>query len=194
MKKRLTLLLACLVFAGNLFAQQHLSFKGVPIDGTREYYTDTMIKSGFYYGGTTQGGIAFLGGDFAGYTDCLIAIYTLKNINLVRRVAVFFPDKNSWSAVLSDYEHLKAMLTEKYGTPSDSQEKFTGYVGDMKNSLIMSALKENKYVWYTTFTTELGDIKLSIMAGSKRDTAMVRLSYTDKANSEKARNNAMDDL
>lgn len=194
MKHHLPLFLACLVFAGNLFAQQHLSFKGVPINGTREYYTDTLIKSGFYYQGTTHSGISLLGGDFAGYEDCLIGVYTLKNLNLVNRVAVFFPDRDTWSAVLGDYEHLKTMLTEKYGTPADSQEKFTGYIGDNKNSLIMSALKNNKYVWYTTFTTELGDIKLSIMAGSKHDTAMVRLTYTDKANSEKVRSAAIDDL
>lgn len=95
--------------------------------------------------------------------------------------------------MLTDYENLKAMLTEKYGTPSDSQEKFTNHVGD-NNGLIMYALKDDEYVWYTTFTTELGDIELSIMAGTKSHTAMVRLSYHDKANSEKVRNAAMDDL
>ncbi len=49
-------------------------------------------------------------------------------------------------------------------------------------------------MWYTTFTTELGDIELSIMSGTKYNTAMVRLSYYDKANSEKVRSAAMDDL
>ena len=88
----------------------------------------------------------------------------------------------------------KAMLTEKYDTPSDSQEKFTGYVGDNHNGLIMHALKAGEYVWYTTFTTELGDIELSIMAGTEYDTACVRLSYYDKANAEKVRNAAIDDL
>ena len=96
--------------------------------------------------------------------------------------------------MLGDYETLKAMLTEKYGTPSDSQEKFTGYVGDNHNGLIMHALKAGEYVWYTTFTTELGDIELSIMAGTEHDTACVRLSYYDKANAEKVRNAAIDDL
>lgn len=113
---------------------------------------------------------------------------------MVSRIAVLFPNKDTWSAVLGDYEHLKAMLTEKYGTPSYSQEKFTGYVGDYDNNLVMHALKDDEYVWYTIFTTELGDIELSIMAGTKYNTAMVRLSYYDKANSEKVRNAAMDDL
>ena len=86
------------------------------------------------------------------------------------------------------------MLTVKYGTPSDSQEKFTGYIGDYDNYLVMHALKDGEYVWYTTFTTELGDIELTIISGIEYNTACVRLSYYDKANSEKVRSAAMDDL
>lgn len=193
MKKHLTLFLACLVFAGNVFAQQHLSFKGVPINGTLKEYTDAMVKAGFHYE-LTQDGTALLTGDFAGYKNCTVGVSTLKNLDVVSRIAVLFPNKDTWSAVLANYETLKAMLTEKYGTPSYSQEKFTGYVGDYDNNLVMHALKDDEYVWYTIFTTELGDIELSIMAGTKYNTAMVRLSYYDKANSEKVRNAAMDDL
>ena len=151
-----------------------------------------MVKAGFHYEGT-QDGIAILSGDFAGYKGCMVGVSTLKNLDVVSRIAVLFPNKDTWSAVLIDYETLKAMLTEKYGTPSDSKEKFTSYVGD-SNDLMMLALKEGEYVWYTTFTTELGDIELTIMSGTEYDTAMVRLSYHDKANSEKVRNAAMDDL
>ena len=193
MKKHITLFLACLVFAGNLFAQQHLSFKGVPINGTLKSYTDAMVKAGFHYE-LTQDGTALLTGDFAGYKGCTVGVSTLKNLDVVSRIAVLFPEKETWSAVLGDYEHLKNMLTVKYGTPSDSQEKFTGYIGDYDNYLVMHALKDGEYVWYTTFTTELGDIELSIMSGTKYNTAMVRLSYYDKANSEKVRSAAMDDL
>ena len=193
MKKHLTLFLACLAFAGNIFAQQHLSFKGVPINGTLKSYTDAMVKAGFHYE-LTQDGTALLTGDFAGYKNCIVGVSTLKNLDVVSHIAVLFPDKDTWSAVLNDYETLKAMLTEKYGTPSDSKEKFTGYVGDYDNGLVMHALKEGEYIWYTMFTTELGDIELSLMAGTKYNTGCVRLSYYDKANHEKVRNAAMDDL
>ena len=193
MKKHLALLIACLMFAGNIFAQQHLSFKGVPIDGTLKSYTDAMVKAGFHYE-LTQDGVALLTGDFAGYKGCTVGVSTLKNLDVVSHIAVLFPDKDTWSAVLSDYEHLKAMLTEKYGTPSDYREKFSGYIGDNDNYFIMEALKEGKYEWYTTFSTELGDIELSVMEGIEYHTGKVRLSYHDKANSEKVRNAAMDDL
>ena len=193
MKKHLTILLACLLFAGTTFAQQHLSFKGVPIDGTLKAYTDAMVKAGFHYEGT-QDGISLLTGDFAGYKNCIVGVSTLKNCDVVNRIAVLFPDRDTWSSLLGDYEHLKEMLTEKYGTPTDSKEKFTRYVGDDENGLIMLAIKDGEYVWYTTFTTELGEIELSLVEGTKYQTAKVRLLYSDKANSDKVRKAAMDDL
>lgn len=192
--KKLVFFLTCLFIAGTAFSQQnHLKFKGVPIDGTLKSYTEAMVKAGFTHEGT-QDGYAVLSGDFAGYKGCVIGVSTLKNCDVVSHIAVLFPDKGTWSAVLNDYETLKAMLTEKYGTPSDSKEKFTGHIGNYDNSFVMSALKDGEYKWHTVFTTELGNIELSILAGTKYNTGCVRLSYFDKANSEKVRNAAMDDL
>ena len=193
MKKHLALFIACLVFAGNLFAQQHLSFKGVPINGTLQEYTNAMVKAGFHYE-ITQDGVSLLTGDFAGYKNCTIGVSTLKNLDVVSHIAVLFPNRETWSAVLGDYENLKTMLTKKYGYPTDSKEIFTGHIGDYDNFFVMEALKEDKYEWYTVFSTELGDIELSILSGTVYHTAAVRLSYYDKANSEKVRSSAMDDL
>lgn len=193
MKKHLILFLACFIFAGNLFAQQHLSFKGVPINGTLKEYTDAMVKAGFHYE-LTQNGVSLLTGDFAGYKNCTIGVSTLKNCDVVSHIAVIFPNKETWSAVLNDYETLKSMLTQKYGYPSDSKEKFSDYTGNYDNYFVMQAIKEDKYEWYTVFSTELGDIELSIIEGTKYHTAAVRLSYYDKANSDKVRQSAMDDL
>lgn len=186
-------LLACLLFSGTIFAQQHLSFKGVPIDGTLKSYTDAMVKAGFRYEGT-QDGISLLTGDFAGFRNCIVGVSTLKNCDVVNRIAVLFPDRDTWSSLLSDYEHLKEMLNEKYGTPTDSKEKFTGYVGNNDNSFIMKAIKDGEYVWYTTFTTELGEVELSLVEGTDFLTGKVKLLYSDKANSDKVRKAAMDDL
>ena len=58
----------------------------------------------------------------------------------------------------------------------------------------MHALKEEKYEWYTSFSTELGTIKLTISEGEKYSTGRVVLIYMDKANAEKVRSAAMDDL
>lgn len=172
--------------------QQHLTFKGVPIDGTIKEYTNTMIKAGFHYKGTNNG-VSMLTGDFAGYKDCMIHVATLSNCDVVSHIAVLFPDRDTWSSLLNDYEKLKAMLTTKYGTPKHCSERFTGYVGSSDN-LKLLALDSGEYEWYTVFSTEFGDIELSLEKGSSYSTGAVCLSYFDKINSEKVFNSAMDDL
>lgn len=195
MKKHLTLFLACLMFAGTVFAQQHLSFKGVPIDGTLKSYTDAMIKAGFHYEGT-QDGMSLLSGDFAGFKNCYVGVYTLKNVDVVSHIAVIFPERDTWPLLSRDYEQLKEMLTEKYGTPTESVEKFTGYAKNSDDNYeVMHDLREDQYEWYSTFTTDLGDIKLTLSKGAvKFNTGSVVLIYSDKTNSEKVRSAAMDDL
>ncbi len=191
MKKHITLLIACLVFAGNLFAQQHLSFKGVPINGTLQEYTNAMVKAGFDCEGS-QGGVSILSGDFAGYKGCSVRVSTLKNCDVVSFITVTFRGSMVWSSVLNDYNTLKAMLTEKYGKPSDTKENLPAVANpDYDNFIVMRELGEGKYSWCSIFSSELGDIVLSIV---NHDGMSVRLAYHDKANSEKVRNAAMDDL
>ena len=110
------------------FAQssEHLKFKGVPIDGTLNEYVSKMKQAGFQLVGTDDG-VALLEGEFAGYRGCLIAVSTLKSVNVVNTIGVVFPARENWSSLEGDYEHLKSMLTEKYGEPSDVVEKFQGY-------------------------------------------------------------------
>lgn len=190
MKKTL-LLLSFLSMLSLGIAQQHLTFKGVPIDGTLKEYTNAMIKAGFQFEGT-ENGLSILSGDFAGYKDCIIGVSTLSNCDVVSHIAVLFPAKETWTLLQNDYEQLKAMLTKKYGKPYLHSEKFTGYVGS--DNLKMLALHSGEYEWYTVFSTDLGDIELSLVEGTDYETGMVRLSYYDKINSEKVLNSAMDDL
>lgn len=73
----------------------HLTFKGVPIDGTLKEYIAAMKKAGFNYKGTTNDGSAILTGDFAGYKNCSIEVSTLNNCDVVNRITVIFSDKNT---------------------------------------------------------------------------------------------------
>jgi len=72
-------------------ASEHLSFKGVPIDGTLNEYVSKMKQSGFTHLGT-ENGVAILKGDFAGYKDCHIGVSTLKQKDLVYKIGVLFPE------------------------------------------------------------------------------------------------------
>lgn len=96
------------------------------IDGTLNEYVTKMKQAGFTHIGT-QDGTAILKGDFAGFKGCTIGVATLKTTNKVNTIGVIFPEQDDWDSLENNYTHLKSMLTEKYGEPSDCVETFQGY-------------------------------------------------------------------
>ncbi|WKK59304.1 hypothetical protein [Sphingobacterium sp. BN32] len=176
------------------FAQtsEHLSFKGVPIDGTLDEYVSKMKKSGFSHL-ATEDGIAILKGDFAGYKDCTVGVSTLKQQDLVHKIAVIFPDKDTWSRLSTNYFDLKQMLTEKYGKPSDVVEKFDGNSQPRDDNSKMYEVKFDRCKYYSIWETDAGEIQLSIDHNSVTS-CFVKLAYFDKINSAKIKAKAIDDL
>ena len=173
---------------------EHLTFKGVPIDGTLAQYVTNMIDVGFEYLGE-QHNIALLKGQFAGFNDCIIRVSELKLTNIVGSVDVIFPKYDDSHSLTGDYEKFKSMLIEKYGEPADAKEKQLTLI--FSNSTVNSIdsfyqKKLNKYTWYTTFKTPKGEIVLSIQNDEGQSYLVLR--YFDKINSDIARSAAMEDL
>lgn len=189
MKKLFTLIICCFLF-GNIFAQ-HLTFKGVPIDGTLQSFVQKMKEAGFQYE-ATENGSTILSGDFAGYKGCYVVVYTLQNKDLVSKIIAIFPEKDTWSDLVANYENLKDMLTEKYGAPSDQIERFNTTVYDDWDRI--HAICDGEADWFSVFSTELGNLYLTFSKAPKPETASVLLIYSDKTNSDIIRQNAIDDL
>ncbi len=173
-------------------AQGHLSFKGVPIDGSLNEYVNKMKQAGFVHLGT-QDGTAILSGDFAGFKNCTIGVSALKSTNLVNTIVVVFPDSDSWSTLEGSYNALKDMLTQKYGAPAEDVAEFQGYSKPRDDNDKLHELRMDRCVWYTTFRTNLGNIELSLGHQSVRS-CFVRLQYWDRTNTDAVRQQAMDDL
>lgn len=192
--KKIVVTLFLLMSFTLIFAQssEHLKFKGVPIDGTLNEYVSKMKQAGFQLVGTDDG-VALLEGEFAGYRGCLIGVSTLKSVNVVNTIGVVFPARDNWSSLEGDYEHLKSMLTEKYGEPSDVVEKFQGYGDPQTDQEKWINIMTDNYTWYTIFETENGDIQLSLEKGDYGE-YFVLLKYFDKINTEAVRSAAMEDL
>lgn len=177
------------------FAQtdsQHLSFKGVPIDGTLDEYVQTMKQKGFDYIGTEEG-IAILTGDFTAYKGCTLYVATLKQKDLVSKITVISPNCETWTTLANNYFSLKEMLTEKYGKPADVTEKFRSYSEPRDDNDRMYNVKMDRCKYVTTFETPKGDIQLSIGHNSVMS-CYVLLSYFDKINGDVIRAKAMEDL
>ena len=178
------------------FAQtsEHMSFKGVPIDGTLNEYVTKMKQCGFECSGT-DGGIAVLKGDFAGYKNCYIKVSTLNQIDLVYKIRVTFPDQDTWSSLFANYSDLKQMLTEKYAKPTDVVEIFdvSPFPPPINDDEKMLVVKRDKCKYSALWKTNNGEIHLFIDHFGL-SSCFVRLFYLDKTNSAIIKEKAKEDL
>ena len=170
---------------------EHLTFKGVPVDGSLSEFVAKMKNVGFSYFGENDG-IAIMKGDFAGYRECEIFVLPYKPTQKVSMVVVLFAAEDNWGGLERQYNSLKTMLTLKYGEPAEVVEEFQGYQPDTNNSK-MHKLTMDQCAWGSLFSTQAGDIELSI---AKQDyiTGRVTLLYRDRINTEAVMQQAIDDL
>lgn len=185
-------LMLCYIASVAQNANEHLTFKGVPIDGTLNEYVLKMQSAGFLYLGS-QDETAILKGDFAGFKGCLICVSTLNNSDIVNTISVIFPKKDDWSSLEENYKYLKNMLKEKYGKPSKCVEEFQGDVFPRSNSDKLLNLKMDRCTYVTIFETSKGNIQLSLES-QEYTSHFVKLQYWDKINTDVVRANAIDDL
>jgi len=171
---------------------EHLSFKGVQIDGKLDEYVSKMKQNGFTHLGTEKG-IAILNGDFAGYKNCNVGVSTLSSNDLVYKISVLLPEQDKWSGLSSNYFELKQMLIEKYGNPKDVVEKFDGNSEPKDDKSKMYQVMFDRCKYYSIWKTEKGEIQLSIDR-SDASSCNVKLLYVDKINGDKIKAKAKDDL
>ena len=192
MKKILISLIVSLM-ALTSFAQAdslHLSFKGVPIDGTYRSFTSKLKQKGFTQDPTEP---RFLLGNFAGYADCKIVTSYDENKDLVYGVGVVFQETNSWQILYSNYSNLKTMLTTKYGEPYQESEEFQHpYSADDDNSKIYE-VKMGRSNYKTVFANKKGQIVLQITQVENL-ICYVSLIYVDNVNTMAIHGDAIDDL
>lgn len=187
--RKLLFTLAFALMAMVTFAQgDHMTFKGIPMQGPLNAFVQKLKGKGFTPMETTTEN-AILKGKFATYDDCLVFVYT-ENGN-VSSVAVMFPEQETWSTITAKYYSLKDILTEKYGTP-ETVERFSD--GDPGSDYFrFRAILHDECFYKSEFTTKNGSIFLS-MIKVNYNTASVFIKYYDNKNEEAARKTMMDDL
>ncbi len=160
--------------------RQHLTFKGIPIDGTPEEFGRKLEAVGFEYNYKSQGSYLYKGGSFAGYSDCEVIVKAYDN--LVYEVVVLLPIKYQWSHLYGDYSSLVYSLTKKYGEPIYKTEEFVNtprYIDISDDNDKYSEVKDNHCNYYCAFRDTPGwgyngTIHIEIKA-----TGRVGLHYTD---------------
>lgn len=177
----------------------HMKFKGVPIDGTLKLFVERMKRKGFEevrqgsFLGSSESLSGVLRGDFADYTDCLVYVETLDQKDLVARIIVAFPIQDKWEYLYGDYKRLKDMLSQKYGKPYQCVEKFQNNYGlPMDDNDRMDAVGMDRCKYESRFRSDKGEILLRIEHDSFE--CFVALAYKDRINCEAVEKHALNDL
>ncbi|MBP8935840.1 MAG: hypothetical protein KBG68_09140 [Prevotella sp.] len=188
--KHVVLILMLSVFVGFCPAQNsHMKFKGIPMDGTLQSFTNKLKDIGFSSLGI-QDGVSLLTGDFGGYKKCTIGAVADRN-GMICKVTVIFPAMEKWSELEECYNMYKSMLSEKYDKPYYCEEKFQSNNANddntKKHELVM-----NRCNYVSLFSGDNGEIELRILHQTTE--CSVVLAYYDNTNQEKLKQQIMDDL
>ncbi|MBD5257573.1 MAG: hypothetical protein HDS52_02630 [Barnesiella sp.] len=176
----------------NTSNSNHLTFKGVPIDGTLDDFVSEMEKAGFTYV-AEENGATILQGDFASFKKCNIYVATLHGIDIVNAITVIIPCGDDWSDIERKYRLLNELLTEKYGEPAENTEEFHSRLTPRTNQDKLIALASDNCDFKTVYDTPKGKITI-FMDFEYGLGAFLNLKYSDKINSDNLRSKVIDDL
>ena len=188
--KKAILFLFVLLTSG-VMAQRNMTFKGVEIDGPVDKFVKALEVEGFVRE-REEDGVVVMIGDFAGYSDCEIAVISSEEGGGVDAVGVMFHEREEWPVIEVDYNSLKSMLTMKYGKPYPVVEEFKGRTFD-DNKIKFTFLISDRCEWISTFEMDRGRIEL-FMQQTDENKAAVILKYYDYKNTEVTSSSIMDDL
>ena len=174
-------------------ANEHLKFMGIPINGTLESFTQKLATKKIKSIQAAEG-VGLLNGTFAGKMNCNIFVATVPNRNIVSKVVVCLPPRETWAWLESDYNEFKQMLTSKYGEPLQHSETFKAGSYTSSDALKMSSLRGGKCEYYVGWKLNEGVILLEIISIESPSSCLVRLSYYDAINSKLEETSKQDDL
>ena len=138
--------------------REHLSFKGIPLNGNINNFCQKLKEKGFTQCGS-EGNIRIFKGTFTGRA-ATIGVASTENGKDVFSIIVLFPETGNWIDLTNTYEHYKDLYTEKYGDPSECT-KFN-YRPLEDNITKIADVRPGAIVCGAIFTSPSGLIQLSI--------------------------------
>ncbi|MBQ1931944.1 MAG: hypothetical protein II360_00415 [Muribaculaceae bacterium] len=188
--KKLIFVLIAVGFALCSMAQEHLSFKGIPITGTMTSFCQQLKAKGFTQIGR-ENNITLFSGDFTGRT-ATVGVVAADDGKNVFGVTVLFDSSGEWNTLVNTYEYYKELYTRKYGKPDISKEKNSAYGDD--NISKMAEVHQGTVVWGSAWETKGGDIEISIEKSGGFYEGVVVIRYRDTLNVEAKIQSDMEDI
>lgn len=178
--KKIIMVLTFFLTASNLMAQEHLSFKGIPIEGSMTEFCQKLKAKGFSPI-DSENNIELFSGDFTG-RNATVGVTATDDGNNVFSVVVFFDPSDEWNVLANTYDYYKDLYIRKYGKPSISKENNPAFSDS--NTVLMSELYQGRVVYASVWEVTGGDIELSIEKAFSIYEGMVIIRYRDSQNVE----------
>lgn len=164
----------------SIMAQEHLSFKGIPIEGSMTAFCQKLKAKGFTSIGR-ENNLTLFTGDFTG-RNATVGVTATDDGKNVFAVIVFFGPSGEWNTLVNTYDYYKDLYTRKYGKPSVSKEKNPAHSDS--NTALMAEVYQGTVVYGSAWEVTGGDIQLSIEKSSGVYEGMVMIRYRDSQNVE----------
>ena len=191
--KRITFLTVFLLISLASFAQtptEHLTFKGVPIEGSMTGFCEKLKTKGFTLIGQDNN-ITLFSGDFTG-RKATVGVAATDDGKNVFSVGVLFDPSGEWNTLVNTYEYYKDLYTRKYGKPTISKENNPAHSDS--NTALMAEVYQGTVVYGSTWEVTGGDIQLSIEKSFGVYEGMVMIRYRDSQNIEDKIQNDLEDI
>lgn len=178
--RKLLITLTMLFAAINIMAQEHLSFKGISIEGSMTAFCQKLEAKGFTKMGRDNN-VTMFTGDFTG-RKATVGVTATDDGKNVFAVVVLFDPSGEWNALVNTYDYYKDLYTRKYGKPTISKENNPAHSDS--NSALMAEVHQGTVVYGSIWEVAGGDIQLSIEKSSGLFEGMVMIRYRDAQNVE----------
>ena len=189
MKKLFAITIALLMTIA-VCAQEHLSFKGIPITGSIESFCKQLSSKGFNYLGTDNN-IYFFKGVFTGQESTILVTGTDEGSN-VFAVGVVFEASKEWKILKQTYEYYKDLYTRKYGEPAASKEY--NPANDDSNTALMAEVHHGTIKYGSLWEVEGGDIEIYIEKTTGFYEGVVMIRYRDTQNAQQKIQNDLEEI
>lgn len=182
------LILCCFAICG--LAQEHLTFKGIPITGAMTVFCERLKDKGFVQIEPEDSNFYLFEGVFTG-SQVTVGAMATDNGQDVYTVAVFFDESDSWNTLVNTYEYYKDLYTEKYGSPTKCVE--INPSDNDSNTSLMYELFQDRASYTCIFEPSGGTIQISINKG-RFGNGVVMITYMDSQNISTKRQSDLDEI
>lgn len=174
----------------SIMAQDHLSFKGIPIEGSMFSFCQKLKAKGFTSIGRDNN-LTLFTGDFTG-RNATVGVTSTEDGKDVFAVVVLFDPSGEWNTLVNTYDYYKDLYTRKYGKPAISKERNPAHSNS--NTALMAEVYQGRVVYGSVWEVTGGNIELSIDKSSGIYEGMVVIRYRDSKNVETKIQNDLEDI